>query len=56
MLTAMRQASGLLEFTQSSLQFEADHLALGLNYGRSLSFVVFGSGPDSTIEPTGSLI
>ena len=49
------QISGRLHITSGSLPFEGDALTLRLDDGRGLAFQVIGSGPEYTIDATGSL-
>lgn len=47
--------SGGFSVTSGTLPFEGDYLTLRLDDGRMLPFLVIGSGPDYTVEPTAGL-
>lgn len=50
------QITGRLHITSGSLPFEGDQLTLRLDDGRGLAFQVIGSGPEYTVDATGSLM
>lgn len=47
--------NGGFSVTSGSLPFDGDHLTLHLDDGRTLPFLVIGSGPNYTIDATASL-
>jgi hypothetical protein len=50
------QITGRLHITSGSLPFEGELLTLRLDDGRDLAFQVTGSGPEYTVDATGSLM